>query len=148
MNNLYECWRTVSISEYWYCSVWFISLGISVWPKICFFDKVLFWDSQIKISYRKCFWMKFHKFWKFQCLFYSRIFLLKSILVLFLGFLFECSLFLLALIVDLCLKILLAFVKLIHLSLAILIELSLIFTCWPHKVKFILSGSLGLKFWG
>ena len=89
--------------------------------------------------------MKFHKFWKFQCRFHSRNFLLKSILVLFLGFLFECSLFLLALIVYLCLKILLAVVKLIHLSLAILIELLLIFTCWPHKVKFILSGSLVLK---
>ena len=65
--------------------------------------------------------------------------------MLFLGFLSECSLFLLALIVDLCLKILLAVVKLIHLSLAILIELFFIFTCWSHKVKFILSGSLVLK---
>ena len=37
-------------------------------------------------------------------------FCLKSILVLFLGFLFECSLFLLALIVYLCLKILIAVV--------------------------------------
>ena len=63
----------------------------------------------------------------------------KSIIVLFLGFLFECSLFLLALIVDLCLKILFAVVKLIHLSLAILIEIFLILTtdCFRNNRLFI-----------
>ena len=61
-------------------------------------------------------------------MFHSRFFIFfYSIIVFFLGFLFECSLFLLALIVDLFLKILFAVVKLIHLSLAILIEIFLIF---------------------